>query len=431
MKRRTFLSTAAAALATPALGADPAADISAPVDPFFQEWLSSFRITAMASGLPVEVVERELAGLEPDPQVRGFDRDQPEFSRPFSHYVRRAAGDDRASIGRRRLSELEPGVSSLAAAFGVPKEVLVAIWGMESGYGATIGDHDVIRSMATLAADGRRRIFAEEQLLAALRIVASGEWPRDRLVGSWAGAMGQTQFIPSNFMALAVDADGDDRRDVWNSSLDALASAANLLSRAGWATGQGWAIEVTAPEGFDYSVAETLSTTLSAWREFGLLRADGELLGADTSEATLIVPTGARGPAFLLFGNHFVIRRYNNAVTYALSAGLLADGIAGRPGLIRPWPEETPLSRSDRISAQLALKAAGYDIGEPDGVIGLKTRAALRAWQKTRGLVADGYLSPEVIGLLRTNAVQTRASSVLSTFAGRGLADLSCGLPYA
>ncbi|MFM7335848.1 MAG: lytic murein transglycosylase, partial [Tabrizicola sp.] len=178
MKRRTFLATAAAALVTPALGARSAGDLEAAAQTAFNDWLSAFRITALASGLPAEVVERELSGLAPDPRVRGSDRNQPEFSRPFSHYVRRAASEDRAAIGRRRMAELEPGLSGAVSAFGVPIEILVAIWGMESGYGANLGDHDVIRSMATLAADGRRRGFAEDQLLAALRIIASGEWPR-------------------------------------------------------------------------------------------------------------------------------------------------------------------------------------------------------------------------------------------------------------
>ncbi|MCA3716078.1 MAG: lytic murein transglycosylase [Phenylobacterium sp.] len=401
MKRRTFLVTAAAALATPAVGAGPQSDPLTAQDAAFAEWLSTFRITALASGLPADVLERELAGLQPDPRVRGSDRNQPEFSRPFSHYVKRAAGEDRAAIGRRRMAELDASLAGVEAASGVPREMLVAIWGMESGYGAFLGDHDVIRSMATLAADGRRRGFAEDQLLATLRIIASGEWPRERLVGSWAGAMGQTQFIPSNFLSLALDADGDGRRDVWGSPLDALASAANLLATSGWARGQGWALEVAAPDNFDYSVSETLSASPAVWSDLGLMRADGGPLGLDASEATLLAPTGAKGPLFLLMANHFVIRRYNNAVTYALAGGLLADSIAGRPGLVRPWPEEVPLSLADRISAQAALQAAGYDVGEPDGVIGLKSRAALRAWQKSRGLVADGYLSPDMVALLR------------------------------
>jgi lytic murein transglycosylase len=403
MKRRTFLVTAGAAMATPALGADPPAPPAA-VDAAFGAWLVAFRAKALAAGLPPGVLDRELGGLAPDPRVRGADRNQPEFSRPFSHYVKRAAGEDRAAIGRRRMAELESDLGRIEAAHGVPREMLVAVWGMESGYGAALGSQDVIRSMATLAVDGRRQGFAEEQLIAALRIIASGEWPRERLVGSWAGAMGQTQFIPSNFLSLALDADGDGRRDIWGSAPDALASAANLLARAGWRRGEGWALEVAAPGGFDFSVAETLRAPSAAWTERGLVRADGAPLPGDLAEASLIAPTGYRGPLFLLLPNHFVIRRYNNAVTYAMAGGLLADRIAGRPGLVRDWPEEVPLSLSDRIAAQTALQAAGHDVGEADGVIGLKSRAALRAWQKDRGLPADGYLSPEMVALLRAPA---------------------------
>lgn len=403
MKRRTFLATAAAAMATPALGADPPAPAGG-VDIDFATWLAAFRGKALAAGLPAEVLDRELGDLAPDPRVRGADRNQPEFSRPFSHYVKRAAGEDRAAIGRRRMAEIDADLGRIESAHGVPREILVAIWGMESGYGASMGGQDVMRSMATLAAEGRRRDFAEEQLIAALRIVASGEWPRERLTGSWAGAMGQTQFIPSNFVSLAIDADGDGRRDIWGSATDALASAANLLATAGWRRGEGWSIEVIAPEGFDFSVVETLRATPAAWAGMGLARADGAPLGAGAFEASLIAPTGYRGPLFLVLPNHFVIRRYNNAVTYAMAGGLLADRIAGRPGLVRDWPDETPLSLADRVAAQTALQAAGHDVGEPDGVIGLKTRAALRAWQKARGLPADGYLSPEMIALLRAPA---------------------------
>ena len=403
MKRRTFLATAVAALATPARGSDPVVAGTESVDAAFQAWLDDFRKTAVRSGLPADLVDRELSGLTPDPRVRGSDRNQPEFSRPFSHYVRRAASEDQAAIGRRRLASLDAAaLSRIESERGVPREILGAIWGMESGYGAAMGDQDVIRSMATLAAEGRRRTFAEDQLLAALRILASGEVSRPQLVGSWAGAMGQTQFIPSNFLRLAVDGDGDGRRDVWGSPIDALASSANLLSQAGWRRREPWAIEVTAPVGFDYSVCEVLTCPLSQWGDLGVSRPGGGSWPDGNGEASLIAPTGAGGPLFLLLPNHFVIRRYNNAVTYAMAVGLLADRIAGRPGLVRPWPEETPLSLSDRTGAQTALKSQGYDVGEVDGVMGLKSRQALRAWQKSRGLVADGYLTPDMIARLRS-----------------------------
>lgn len=410
MERRTFLLTATAALATPARSEDPvpapvvASPPAPPVDSAFQAWLDDFRVRALASGLPAALVERELAGLTPDPRVRGSDRNQPEFSRPFSQYVKRAASEDQAAVGRRKLGELGTVLAPVERDYGVPKEILAAIWGMESGYGAAMGGHDVIRSMATLAADGRRRAFAEEQVLAALRILAAGDVARPQLVGSWAGAMGQTQFIPSNYLQLAVDADGDGRRDIWGSAVDALASSANLLAKAGWARGGPWALEAAAPPGFDFSVCEDVTQPLSAWSGLGLVRPGGEPWPDDAPDASLIAPTGASGPLFLLAPNHFVIRRYNNAVTYAVAVGLLADRIAGRPGPVRPWPEETPLSLGDRMAVQTALKGQGYDVGDVDGVIGLKSRRALRTWQKSQGLVADGYLSPDMVSRLKALA---------------------------
>ena len=236
--------------------------------------------------------------------------------------------------------------------------------------------------------------------MAALKIIGSGEFPRSRLTGSWAGAMGQTQFIPTSFLSTAVDGDGDGKRDVWGSAPDALASAANLLAKGGWVRGQGWAREVIVPEGFDYSVTEGPSLKPDAWANLGVRRADG-LPGTDAdagADTVLIAPTGAAGPLFLLFPNHFVIRKYNNATTYALAVGLLADRFAGAGPLVRPWPYETPLSLPDRIAAQQALIALGFEPGLPDGVVGVNTRSALRAWQKSPRLVADGYLS---MGMVR------------------------------
>jgi hypothetical protein len=218
--------------------------------------------------------------------------------------------------------------------------------------------------------------------------------------------MGQTQFIPSAYLATAVDGDGDGKRDIWASPADALASAANLLAKGGWARGQSWAREVTVPADFDFSVSEGPKMVPDAWAALGVLRADGRpWTDADkTAEAQLLAPSGASGPIFLLFPNHFVIRKYNNSVAYALAVGLLADRISGAGPLVRSWPAETPLSLADRMTAQRALAAAGFDPGAPDGVVGIGTRKALRAWQKARGLTADGYLSADMIQRLKTEA---------------------------
>jgi len=374
-------------------------------DMIFDAWAAQFEPKALAAGIRPEVLRREMDGLTPDPRVAALDNRQPEFSKPISAYIEGVVTPGRTAIGQRRRVET-PGLDAIEARFGVPREILLAVWAMESGFGAIQGDYDTVRSLATLAAQGRRRDWAETELIAALRIIQSGEQPRARLRGSWAGAMGQTQFIPSTYLSTAVDQDGDGRRDIWTSSADALASAANLLAKGGWTRGQSWAREVSVPEGFDFSLTEGPRQSPAQWAQLGVRRADG-LPWSDAdldAPAQLAAPAGAQGPLFLLFPNHFAIRKYNNSLAYALGVGLLADRFAGGGGLVRPWPAETPLSLADRMTAQRALAALGFDPGTPDGVVGLNTRNALRAWQKARGLTADGYLSAAVVVRLRTEA---------------------------
>lgn len=418
MDRRAFLTLLLAGVADPTPDMLPrlAAAPPSPSDPTpaaggpthsgdaaFDAWAAEFYARAIQAGLPADLLDRELAGLTPDPRVGALDTRQPEFAKPFSDYIKGVVSEDRVLIGQRKRAELAPLMAPIEQTYGVATDVVLGVWAMETGFGAILGNFDVIRSMASLAAQGRRRQFAEDQLIAALRIIGTGEFPRSRLTGSWAGAMGQTQFIPTTFLSTAVDGDGDGRRDIWGSSADALASAANLLAKGGWVRGQSWAREVTAPDGFDYSVTEGPGLTPDAWGNLGVRRADGlPWTSADaTAETVLIAPTGATGPLFLLFPNHFVIRKYNNATTYALAVGLLADRFAGGGPLVRPWPVEMPLSLPDRIAAQQALIALGFDPGKPDGVVGINTRSALRAWQKSRGMVADGYLSMGMVGLLK------------------------------
>ena len=419
MDRRTLLSlllagcadpsakpTTTTLLGGPVAGSPPLPPLAPSGDASFDVWLSGFYGRAVQAGLPSSLLDRELAGLTPDPRVTGLDTRQPEFAKPFSDYIKGVVSEDRVAIGRRKRAELNRPLESIRSTYGVAPEIVLAIWAMETGFGSILGNFDVIRSMASLAAQGRRRQFAEDQLIAALTIIKSGEFPRSRLIGSWAGAMGHTQFIPTSFLSAAVDGDGDGKRDVWGSSADALASAANLLMKGGWVRGQGWAREVSVPQEFDYSVTEGPREIPSWWGDQGVRPADGGTwrpVDAD-AKSMLITPTGAAGPAFLLSPNHFVIRKYNNATTYALAVGLLADRMAGAGGLVKAWPVETPLSLADRITAQKALNALGFDVGQPDGVVGINTRAALRSWQKARGLVADGYLSTAMVGLLRAEA---------------------------
>lgn len=381
-------------------------------DQVFDAWAADFYPRAVAAGVRPDVLQREFAGLTPDPRVASLDSRQPEFSKPISEYIKGNVTPSRDTIGARRAAQV-PQLGFIELSYGVPREILMGIWAMESGFGAVQGDFDVVRSMATLAAQGRRRAFAEHELISALKIIQSGEFGRAQLRGSWAGAMGQTQFIPSSFLSTAVDGDLDGDRDIWNSPADALASAANLLYKGGWKAGQSWAREVSVPAGFDWSLSEGPKLTPVEWAQKGVVRADGLPWNEVDSQlpAQLVAPAGASGPAFLLFPNHFVIRKYNNSLAYALAVGLLADRFSGMGALVHPWPQETPLSLADRMTAQRALAVLGYDVGAPDGVVGTKTRAALRAWQASQGLTADGYLSIAMVQRLKAQTEPATAQS--------------------
>jgi len=359
----------------------------------------------MSAGLPAALIDRELAGVTPNPRVISLDSAQPEFSKPVGDYIKGTVSDERIARGRRYRTEL-PFWPAVEQQYGVPRDILIAVWAMESAFGAVQGDFDVVRCMASLAYHGRRRNFAETELIAALKVIDSGEASRAQLKGSWAGAMGQTQFLPSNYLSTAVDGDGDGKRDIWGSNHDALASAANLLAKGGWVRGQSWAREVTLPAGFDYSLTEGPRETPDWWAQRGVKPADGRPWSpADlAAPAQLVAPAGASGPIFLLLPNHFAIRKYNNSTAYALGIGLLADRFAGGGPLVTAWPYETPLAIGDRIAAQTALLRLGFNPGEPDGVVGVNTRTALRNWQKARGLTADGYLSMDMVRRLNVEA---------------------------
>ena len=375
----------------------PAPTTPAPAGPAdqagFDGWKQGF--LSRHGGDRATFYARELEGLTPDPNVVRLDGNQPEFSRPAGAYIQNAASATRVAQGRR-LSDRVP--FAVVQQYGVPTEILVSIWGNESAFGQIQGSYDVIRSLATLAYDGRRRAWAETELKNALDIVIDGKRERAGLKGSWAGAMGQTQFMPSTYTRLAVDQTGDGQIDIWGSDADALASAANLLAQAGWKRGQSWGYEVILPSNFDYTQAEGPKHKWSDWSARGVRLAHGgspNQLEA-LEDGVILLPQGARGPAFLALPNHYVIRQYNNSVSYALAIGLTADGISGKPGLVGTWPDDAPLSRDQRIGAQRALTAMGFDTQGIDGVVGANTRYALRRWQAANNRTPDGYLTADL-----------------------------------
>ncbi len=368
--------------------------------PSFEAWRESFRREALAAGISQGVFDRAFAGITPDPSVVAADRSQPEFSRPIWQYLDGALSKTRVSGGKRLLDEHARTLDSIEARYGVDRHALVAIWGLESSFGQIQGDKSVIRSLATLAHEGRRPGFAKDQLLAALQILAHGDVPPEQLRGSWAGAMGQTQFIPTTYNTHAVDFDGDGRRDIWNSPADALASAAHYLQASGWKAGEPWGFEVSLPDDFDYALADAgIRKSLGEWRRAGLA---GIPSGNDEPMASLLLPAGYRGPAFIILDNFRAILRYNNSSSYALAIGLLSERFEGAGQVSGSWPRgELPLSRSERVELQERLLGQGFDPGAADGIIGANTRNAIRGFQQRLGWPADGHPTQELLGRLR------------------------------
>ena len=396
---------AAAAPAAPVAQAAPALDPSPSLDAqaqaqqqAFAQWIARLRAEARAAGITEATLRSAFDGVQLLPQVIERDRAQAEFTRAVWDYLDTAASDARVARGREQWQALHATLDATAARYGVPAEIVLAIWGMESNYGANYGDIPTIDALATLGFEGRRGAWARGQLMAALRILQNGDIPRERMVGSWAGAMGQTQFLPGVFLAHAVDADSDGRRDIWGSMPDVLASTANFLRHEGWRPGQPWGVEVRLPPGFDVGRADgELRQPAAQWAAEGVRGVDGAPL-PDLPDAAILLPAGARGPAFLAGANFRTLLRYINATSYALGVGLLAQRLAGGPGVQAPWPrDQVPLRRDEVRAMQEALNARGFDSGTPDGVPGRATRAALRAWQRSAGLPPDGHPTAELL----------------------------------
>lgn len=364
----------------------------------FARWIQDFAATAREAGVTEETLHAAFDDVRFLQRVVDLDRRQPEVTQAVWDYFDRAVSAKRVARGREKLIQFNAEAEAAAAQHGVPAAVLVAIWGMESSYGANYGDIQVIDALATLGFDGRREAWARVQLLAALKILQSGDIDRARMVGSWAGAMGQTQFLPTNFRAYAIDADGDGRRDIWGSMADVMGSTANFLARIGWQRGQPWCAEVRLPRGFDHGRADVgVRQPSAAWATEGVHPVVGTVL-PDLADAFVLLPAGARGPAFLVGPNFRAILRYNNATSYALAVCLLAQAVAGGTGVQAPWPRELPaLSRSQLLALQTALNERGFPSGQPDGVMGPATREGIRRYQRSLGLSADGYPSVDLL----------------------------------
>lgn len=369
----------------------------------FTAWRAGFRSRAIAQGISPATFDAAFAGVGVNAEVMRLDGKQAEFTKPIWDYLDSAASPTRVATGRQKAQDLGSPLEAIQARYGVDGDAVLAIWGMETNYGANRGSIPVIESLATLAYEGRRQSFAEEQLIDALRILQSGDVAPPAMLGSWAGAMGHTQFIPSSYLSYAVDFNGDGRRDVWsNDPTDALASAANYLRRSGWVLGQPWGLEVHMPPGFDFSTADASNRKpVSAWNKIGVRLMDGRPL-PDHGPAAIIAPAGARGPTFAVYQNFYVIKRYNNATSYAMGVGHLADKIGGGADFRAPWPrDQRELSRSEKIELQQRLMAAGYNTGSTDGVIGPDTMQAIRSYQVSNGMTPDGYASDALLQKLR------------------------------
>jgi len=376
-------------------------------NPEFDRWKAAFRGRATGAGIPSSVVGPALDGAGFLPDVIERDRRQAEFTRTLEDYINAiAVSDERIAGGRAALSRHGSTLRAIEDRYGVEAEVIAAVWGLESRYGAERGDVPVISALATLAFDGRRGAFFESQLLAALRILQRGDTSAANMRGSWAGAMGHTQFVPTTYQDYAVDFTGNGRRDIWaEDPADALASAANYLARMGWQRGQPWGVEVRLPQGFDTGLAGRGSTrSASDWAGLGLRDMEGGQPPAH-GPASLILPDGPRGPAFLVYRNFSVILRYNNSEFYAIGVGHLADRLRGA-GPIRGsfQPDRFGLRLAERQELQERLTRAGFDTQGVDGVIGPNSQEAIRAYQRARGISETGTPSSDLLQRLRRGA---------------------------
>ncbi len=395
---KSFLRTPLHILAIFALWASPVFAQSG-----FDLWRDAFRVSALSQGISAATFDRAFQGVTLNDAVIEHDRYQPEFNKPIWEYLDSAVSERRVTDGRRALRRNRRMLRQIEARYGVDASILVAIWGIESNFGQNRGSFNTIEALATLAYDGRRQRYGESQLIAALKILQNGDVQARDMLGSWAGAMGHTQFIPTSFRSFAVDYDGDGRRNVWGDDPgDALASAANYLARNGWRHGEPWGVEVVLPRGFSYALADVTNRQSAAfWNAQGVRLAGGGRL-PDYGNAALLLPAGAGNPVFAVFHNFKVIQRYNNAVSYAMSVGHLSDRIAGGGPFRVPWARDSvDLTLTQTAELQRLLTAKGFSTHGVDGVAGAKTRTAIIAYQRSIGVEPDGFASLALLERLR------------------------------
>ncbi|HEX2366019.1 MAG TPA: lytic murein transglycosylase [Bradyrhizobium sp.] len=350
-----------------------------------------------------ESFERFTAGLTPDLRIMDLMDAQPEFTKSIWDYLDILVNDNRLAMGKETLAKYRPQFDAMEKAYGVDRNIVAAIWGIESNYSTQIGDRSVLQSTATLACIGRRQAYFKDEFLSALEILHHGDLRPEQMHGSWAGAFGATQFMPTAFKRYAVDADGDGRRDVVDDPADLIASTANNLKKDGWQTGQSWGYEVSVPQGFNYMLADRAKTmTFAQWQNLGVVRANNQPFPNSNDKAYLLAPAGASGPGFLMMQNFRVIMKYNPAEAYALAIGHFADRLRGGQPFVQPWPrQERELSRAERLEVQQLLARRGFYRGTPDGQFGGETRQALRSFQASIGAPADGFATATMLEQLR------------------------------
>lgn len=371
----------------------------------FEEWVREFRAEAIAAGIHAPTYDAAMKGVEPNEKVVERNQFQPEFDKPVWWYLDRLVTEERIADGKAKLEEHKALLKKIEAKHGVPAEVITAIWGVETKYGSRMGSFYVVEALATLAWRGRRTKFGRQQLIAALEILQKGDTTREALTGSWAGAMGHTQFIPTTYKAYAVDWDGDGKRDVWNNLGDAFATTANYLKASKWESGAPWGYEVVLPKSIDFTeTGRGVRKPVSDWGALGVRLPGGKNLPAADRDrqASVIVPAGHRGMAFMVFRNFRAILRYNNSTSYALAVGHLSDRIAGGAPFKGEWPrDQKQLSRVEKEELQRLLLARGHDPNGVDGIIGTGTRKAIRAFQTEINVKADGHPTGELLDKLR------------------------------